>query len=430
MEPGHVLGGRYAVLALLGRGGMAEVHLARDQRLDRLVAVKALRPDLATDPTSLLRFRREALSTASLNHSSIVAVYDSGEEALGEGVLPYLVMEYVQGCTLDEMLRQGPPLPAARALELTLGVLEALERAHAQGIVHRDVKPANVMVTRDGRTKVMDFGIAQFLAMDATALTQGSVVIGTAAYLSPEQASGESVDVRSDLYSAGCLLYELLTGRPPFTGETPIAVAWQHVNEEPQPPSTYTPELPDVCDGLVLPALAKDRHQRYQTATEMRIAVAHTLAAVVARTHASDVLTTCLTPPASDHASAPVEPAPGRVQRTRGPQRGRRATRVVLATVLCAAVCAAAGAYSAAGSPPGGRAVRMPDLAGKSVADARLSVQSSGLRVSRVVEGACPTPGLPVRRVCGQLPASGDAVIRGSAVVIDVPAPSSPAAQR
>ncbi|MFE5581686.1 protein kinase [Kitasatospora sp. NPDC056531] len=418
------------VLALLGRGGMAEVHLARDQRLDRLVAVKALRPDLATDPTSLLRFRREALSTASLNHSSIVAVFDSGEEALGEGVLPYLVMEYVQGCALDEMLRQGPPLPAERALELTLGVLEALERAHAQGIVHRDVKPANVMVTWEGRTKVMDFGIAQLLTTDAMALTQGSVVIGTAAYLSPEQARGESVDVRSDLYSAGCLLYELLTGRPPFTGETPIAVAWQHVNEEPRPPSAYAPELPDVCDGLVLPALAKDRHQRYQTATEMRIAVAHTLAAVVARTHASDVFTTCRTPPVSDHASAPVEPAPGRVQRTRGPQRGRRARRVVLAVVLCAAVCAAAGAYSAAGSPPGGRAVRMPDLAGKSVADARLSAQSSGLRVSRVVEGACPTPGLPVRRVCGQLPASGDAVTRGSAVVIDVPAPSSPAAQR
>jgi serine/threonine protein kinase len=409
---------------------MAEVHLARDQRLDRLVAVKALRPDLAVDPTSLLRFRREALSAASLNHSSIVAVFDSGEEELGERVLPYLVMEYVQGRALDEVLREGPPMPAARALELTLGVLDALECAHAQGIVHRDVKPANVMVTWDGRTKVMDFGIARSLATDAITLTQDSMVIGTAAYLSPEQARGEPVDTRSDLYSTGCLLYELLTGAPPFTGETPIAVAWQHVNEEPQPPSTYAPELPGGCDGLVLRALAKDRDQRFQTAAEMRTAVAHALTAVVSHTHASDALTTRRTPLAPDPASASAEPATGRAEHTRGPQRGRRGRRVVLAVALCAAVCAVAGAYSANGSPAGARSVRMPDLAGKGVADARLSVQSAGLRVSRVVEGNCPTPGLPARRVCGQLPAAGHAVTRGSAVVIDVPAPVSPAAQR
>ncbi|MEZ0493444.1 Stk1 family PASTA domain-containing Ser/Thr kinase [Kineococcus sp. TBRC 1896] len=267
----RVLGGRYEVGNLLGRGGMAEVHVAHDTRLGRTVAVKLLRSDLARDPSFQARFRREAQAAAGLNHPSIVAVYDTGAEHLtehggGRVELPWIVMEYVEGRTLRDMLRTDHPLAITDALAYTEGVLAALEYSHRMGIVHRDIKPANVMITPAGEVKVMDFGIARAVSDSSATLTQTSAVMGTAQYLSPEQARGEQVDARSDLYSTGCLLYEILTGRPPFTGDAPVAVAYQHVSEQPRPPSALVPDIPPAVDSVVLMALSKDREHRYQSA--------------------------------------------------------------------------------------------------------------------------------------------------------------------
>ncbi len=270
-EP-RMLGGRYELGPLLGRGGMAQVRRARDIRLGRQVAVKLLRTDLAGDPTFQARFRREAQASAGLNHPNIVAVYDTGEESdptTGVNV-PYIVMELVEGHTLRELLRDGRKILPERAMEFTSGVLDALAYSHRAGIVHRDIKPANVMLTSAGRIKVMDFGIARAVADTSATMTQTAAVIGTAQYLSPEQARGETVDARSDIYSAGCLLYELLVGHPPFRGDSPVSVAYQHVREHPVPPSQLDPLVTAEMDAVVLKALAKDAGGRYQTASEMR----------------------------------------------------------------------------------------------------------------------------------------------------------------
>ncbi|MEU8887262.1 Stk1 family PASTA domain-containing Ser/Thr kinase [Streptomyces sp. NPDC048442] len=270
MEEPRRLGGRYELGSVLGRGGMAEVYIAQDTRLGRTVAVKTLRVDLARDPSFQARFRREAQSSASLNHPAIVAVYDTGEDYVDGVSLPYIVMEYVDGSTLRELLHSGRKLLPERTLEMTVGILQALEYSHRAQIVHRDIKPANVMLTRNGQVKVMDFGIARAMGDSGMTMTQTSAVIGTAQYLSPEQAKGEQVDARSDLYSTGCLLYELLAVRPPFIGDSPVAVAYQHVREEPQPPSNFDPEITPDMDAIVLKALTKDPDYRYQSADEMR----------------------------------------------------------------------------------------------------------------------------------------------------------------
>lgn len=264
------LGDRYELGAVLGRGGMAEVFMARDTRLGRTVAVKTLRADLSRDPTFQARFRREAQSAASLNHPAIVAIYDTGEDFENGVSVPYIVMEYADGSTLRDLLHSGRRLLPERALEITAGVLQALDYSHRNGIIHRDIKPANIMLTRAGTVKVMDFGIARAMADNGMTMTQTAAVIGTAQYLSPEQAKGETVDARSDLYSTGCLMFELLTGRPPFVGDSPVAVAYQHVREEPSPPSSYDPEVTPAIDAVVLKSLAKSADQRYQSATEMR----------------------------------------------------------------------------------------------------------------------------------------------------------------
>jgi serine/threonine-protein kinase len=249
---------------------MAEVYRARDLRLDRTVAIKTLRSDLARDATFQARFRREAQSAASLNHPSVIAVYDTGEDMLGDAPVPYIVMEYVEGMTLRDLLRADRRLLPERALEIVDGILQALDYSHRGGIIHRDIKPANVMLTPNGEVKVMDFGIARAMADTQATMTQTAQVIGTAQYLSPEQARGERVDARSDLYSTGCVLYELLTGRPPFSGDSPVAIAYQHVREDPIPPSQLDPEIPRWADAIVLKAMAKDPAMRYQSAAEMR----------------------------------------------------------------------------------------------------------------------------------------------------------------
>ncbi|MGH3273840.1 MAG: Stk1 family PASTA domain-containing Ser/Thr kinase [Streptosporangiaceae bacterium] len=270
MTQPKLLGGRYELDGIVGRGGMAEVFRARDLRLDRIVGVKTLRDDLARDQTFQARFRREAQSAASLNHPSIVAVYDTGEDMAGPTPVPYIVMEFVDGRTLRELLREDRRLLPERAAEITDWVLRALDYSHRNGIVHRDIKPGNVMLTREGQVKVMDFGIARAVSDAQATMTQTAQVIGTAQYLSPEQARGERVDFRSDLYSAGCLLYELLTGRPPFTGDSPVSIAYQHVREAPVPPSRVDPEVPAWADAIVLKAMEKDPADRYQSAGDMR----------------------------------------------------------------------------------------------------------------------------------------------------------------
>jgi beta-lactam-binding protein with PASTA domain/predicted Ser/Thr protein kinase len=249
---------------------MAEVYRARDLRLDRVVAIKTLRSDLARDPTFQARFRREAQSAASLNHPSVIAVYDTGEDTMDQNPVPYIVMEYVEGRTLRDVLRDEHRVAPDRALQMTDGILRALDYSHRGGIVHRDIKPANVMLTSSGEVKVMDFGIARALADSAATMTATAQVIGTAQYLSPEQARGERVDARSDIYSTGCVLYELLTGRPPFQGDSPVAIAYQHVREEPIPPSQLDPSIPQSANAIVMKALTKDPNYRYQSASEMR----------------------------------------------------------------------------------------------------------------------------------------------------------------
>jgi eukaryotic-like serine/threonine-protein kinase len=271
----RLLGGRYEVGQLLGRGGMAEVHVGRDTRLGRSVAIKMLRADLARDPQFHKRFRREAQAAASLNHPAIVAVYDSGEDVMPEAggasiQVPYIVMEYVEGRTVRDLLSTSAPLDWQESLRITSGVLAALEYSHRAGIVHRDIKPANVMLTPTGAVKVMDFGIARAVADSSATMTATQAVIGTAQYLSPEQAKGQPVDARSDLYSTGCLLFELLTGRPPFVGDSPVSVAYQHVGEMPSAPSTLVPGIPPDVDSIVMHSLAKDRDTRYQDAGSMR----------------------------------------------------------------------------------------------------------------------------------------------------------------
>jgi serine/threonine-protein kinase len=273
MTQPRLLGDRYELDGVVGRGGMAEVYRAHDLRLDRTVAIKTLRVDLARDQTFQARFRREAQSAASLNQPSIVAVYDTGEDMTSGIPVPYIVMEYVDGRTVRDLLQADHRLLPERALEIIDGVLGALAYSHESGIVHRDIKPGNVMVTRNGDIKVMDFGIARAMSDNQATMTQTAQVIGTAQYLSPEQARGERVDARSDLYSTGCLMYELLTGRPPFTGDSPVAIAYQHVRENPVPPTVVDPDIPAWADAIVLKAMAKDPADRYQSADEMRMDV-------------------------------------------------------------------------------------------------------------------------------------------------------------
>ena len=269
-----MLAGRYRVGELIGRGGMADVHKGVDTRLGRTVAIKLLKPSLATDPAFRTRFRQEAQAAARMAHPTIVRVFDAGEEtirdAMGNEVqAPFIVMEYVDGVLLRNILRNGP-LDAAEATRIASGILTALEYSHRAGVVHRDIKPGNIMVTRAGQVKVMDFGIARAISDSSATVAQTTAILGTASYFSPEQAKGETVDARTDLYSTGVVLFEMLTGRPPFRGDTAVAIAYQHVSEQPAKPSSVNPIVSPAFDMVVGRALAKDRFQRYQTAAEFR----------------------------------------------------------------------------------------------------------------------------------------------------------------
>lgn len=273
--PNSLSNGRYRLGNLIGRGGMAEVREAFDTRLGRTVAIKIMRPDLATDDIFLSRFRREAHSAAQMNHPNIVNIHDSGEESVSDGqgrteLLPYIVMEYVKGQTLRDIIKVTGPLSQQDAQQVILGTLSALEYSHRMGIIHRDIKPGNIMISDQGIVKVMDFGIARALDESSSTMTQTQGVVGTAQYLSPEQARGETIDMRSDLYSAGCVLYEMLTGKPPFSGDSAVAIAYQHVSEVATPPSAIVPGLPRIWDNICAKSMAKDRNNRYPTAAAFK----------------------------------------------------------------------------------------------------------------------------------------------------------------
>ncbi|WP_053927044.1 protein kinase domain-containing protein [Streptomyces chattanoogensis] len=308
----RMLGERYELVEQLGHGGMGTVYRAVDHRLRRTVAVKTLSAELALQPEFLTRFQREAHAAAALNHPGVATVHDVGEDDAGGGVEPYLVMEYVEGRTLSRVLNDGA-MAVAQAVDITRQVLQALEHSHRHSIVHRDIKPANVMLTGTGTVKVVDFGIAKALSEVATRLTGTGVAVGTPAYLAPEQINGHETDHRTDLYAVGCLLYELLTGRPPYTGDSPFSVMHQHLAAEPVPPSRLRPELPPALDAVVVKALSKDREDRFADASAMKTAVGEAAGdgpAVPVRTPAR---TPTRTPTTVDPAPAAVGSAPAAV---------------------------------------------------------------------------------------------------------------------
>jgi len=418
----RMLGDRYEIGEVIGRGGMAEVHEGRDLRLGRRVAVKILRPDLAKDPTFQARFRREAQSAASLNHPNIVAVYDTGEDTLvnEDGstiVVPYIVMEYVDGMTLRQLLASGRRLLPERALEITAGILNALDYAHRHGIVHRDIKPANVMLTRTGEVKVMDFGIARAMNDAGTTMTSAQAVMGTAQYLSPEQARGEVVDARSDLYSTGVLLYELLTGKPPFTGDSAVAIAYQHVSEMPTPPSQVDDGVPAEVDAVDLRALAKHVDDRYQTAAEFRADVERAIAGAPVTAAVQTIVTDRTT------QMSPIEASGGDIQRattTSAAKVGRSAGFWVLSILAITAAIIGAlliGRFLLGDGTT--TRVTVPNLDGLTVEQAEASLSAFDLRLGAITPEVSERPN---GTVIAQQPSAGESLEQGQAVNITISA--------
>ncbi|MFG1927490.1 Stk1 family PASTA domain-containing Ser/Thr kinase [Cryptosporangium sp. NPDC048952] len=423
MTEARLFGGRYEIGHVLGYGGMAEVHMGRDHRLGRDVAIKVLRSDLARDPGFQARFRREAQNAAALNHPAIVSVYDTGEDhSSRDGVaVPYIVMEYVEGHTLKEVLTAEGRLVPQRALEIVADVCAALDFSHRHGIIHRDIKPGNVMLTPQGAVKVMDFGIARAITSASSQMTATSAVIGTAQYLSPEQARGETVDARSDVYSTGCLLYELMVGEPPFTGDNPVSVAYQHVREDPIPPSQRNPEVSAVIDSIVLKSMAKNPAQRYQSAGEMR---ADLLRAAAGRPVAAGPI------PAGNERTAVlggggatrVVPSAGgystsvgtAVGNGAGRRRGATVAVGILAVVALIAVVAFAASKLGGG---GGTDVTVSDVVGANQVSATRELQGQGLKVSpRTVPSDVGQKG----KVVEQNPAAGETAKQGDTVEISI----------
>ena len=406
----QVLAGRYEIRDLIGRGGMAEVHLGYDTRLSRVVAIKLLRSDIAGDPTFQARFRREAQSAAALNHPAVVAVYDSGEEELlqpggASRTVPYIVMEYVEGHTVRELLSEGEAVPIAEAAEIVSGVLDALEYSHRVGIVHRDIKPGNIMLTSTGAVKVMDFGIARAIEDSASTVTQTHTVVGTAQYLSPEQARGESVDARSDLYSTGCLLYELLTGQPPFQGDSAVAIAYQHVREIPKRPSSLAADVPESLDRVILKSLAKSREDRYQDAAHMRAdlqAAARGMSVAAPAADSWSPATSVMASPAADPVQQPtsafaqVPSEPSATQATKEGEEPEKKSKshawvwvlVFLLFVALAVVAGrwASGAFDSRPTPTPSATVSkvdVPDISGQDEDSARKTIEDAGLKFAK-----------------------------------------------
>jgi serine/threonine protein kinase len=402
------LANRYELGEPIGRGGMADVFEAFDTRLNRTVAIKILRSDLAHDPAFIARFRKEAQAAAALNHPTIVAVYDTGEDIYGEGRsatnVPYIVMEYVDGTTLRDIIKSGRKLPPERGLRIIAGVLDALAYSHRHGIIHRDIKPANIMIARSGEVKVMDFGIARALADASNTMTGGQTVMGTAQYLSPEQAKGEAVDARSDLYSAGVLLYELLTGKPPFSGESPVAIAYQHVSEIPTYPSEIDPVIPKSVDSVVMHALNKSAKDRYQSAEEFQADVERIMAGI----------------PISKESQPKPKPQP--VSKTTAPVRTKTRGNSVLVLLALAGVFVGGVtvwlAMQIFGFDANSRTI-VPSLEGLTVERATVLLQDEGLILGQITPENSERP---EGTVISQSPNTGVEVTPGQIINVTISA--------
>ncbi|MCV7133854.1 Stk1 family PASTA domain-containing Ser/Thr kinase [Mycobacterium hodleri] len=410
---------RYELRELVGVGGMSEVHLARDLRLDRDVAVKVLHADLADDASVGARFRREAQKTAGLNHRGIAAVYDTGVGETATGSPLYIVMEYVDGPTLRDVVRDRGAMTPRRAVSVIADVCEALEFSHRHGVIHRDVKPANIMLTKDGAVKVVDFGIARALADGDGGITRTGAVMGTAHYLSPEQARGGPVDARSDVYSVGCVLYEMATGQAPFSGDSPVAIVYQHVHQDPGAPSRRNGDLTPAFDAVVAKAMAKDPDERYQSAADMRVDLI--------RLQNGDVPYAAARRPADSTSPLPVAElrtmvAPdGAAPGSRRP-RSRRLMAIGMVTVLVAAAAVVAVGLGTVGSTD----EALLDVRGRTVADAIAVLHDRGLS-TRVEKRVHPT--VPVDHVIDTDPVAGTAVAAGSEITIEAstgPGPDRP----
>ncbi len=408
MSETRKLANRYELGEPIGRGGMADVFEAFDTRLNRTVAIKILRSDLAHDPAFIARFRKEAQAAAALNHPTIVAVYDTGEDIYGEGRsatnVPYIVMEYVDGTTLRDIIKSGRKLPPERGLRIIAGVLDALAYSHRHGIIHRDIKPANIMIARSGEVKVMDFGIARALADASNTMTGGQTVMGTAQYLSPEQAKGEAVDARSDLYSAGVLLYELLTGKPPFSGESPVAIAYQHVSEIPTYPSEIDPVIPKSVDSVVMHALNKSAKDRYQSAEEFQADVERIMAGI----------------PISKESQPKPKPQP--VSKTTAPVRTKTRGNSVLVLLALAGVFVGGVtvwlAMQIFGFDANSRTI-VPSLEGLTVERATVLLQDEGLILGQITPENSERP---EGTVISQSPNTGVEVTPGQIVNVTISA--------
>jgi serine/threonine-protein kinase len=401
---------------------MAEVYEGTDRRLNRRVAIKVLRPDLARDPMFQERFRREAQSAAGLNHPNIVAIYDTGEDLIGDGAnqvnVPYIVMEFVDGVTLRHMLNNGPRILPERALEIIAGVLAALDYAHRHGIVHRDIKPANIMINTNGDAKVMDFGIARAMSDAATSVTATSAVMGTAQYLSPEQARGELVDARSDIYSSGCVLYELLTGVTPFNGDSPVAIAYQHVNEPPKSPSSLDSSIPTSLDSITLGALAKSPSNRYQTAAEMRSDVERSIAGMPIISRPNPLAESTVVS-ATTTAIPIVDGLPGTVT-IASPKKSSNGARwffTGFATLVAASLIFLLGENLFNTGP---ETVAVPNVKAQTVEEATFALTEVGLVLGTQTPQA--DDNAPKGTIIGQDPAAGELIELGQAVNLTISA--------
>ena len=372
----QLLNNRYALGEMIGTGGMADVYIGDDTRLNRKVAIKVLRRDLARDPSFVARFKKEALAAGGLNHPGIVAVYDSGDE----NDSPYIVMELISGQTLRQVMQQGL-IPQGRALEIIEGILQALEYSHKESIVHRDIKPGNIMITDSGDIKVMDFGIARATDDIGATMTNTWNVIGTAQYLSPEQATGELADGRSDLYSLGCLMYELLTGRPPFTGDTPVSIAYQHVSSPITPASQVKPGLSTDIDRMLEVVLSKDPNNRYQDASAMLADLQRVIKG---------------------------EPVTTKIQKI----FPRRKLLSAITAVVSAVVLVGAGVFFSGGNTA---LYPVPNVVGLTEAEARALLSDFNVNVS-----SAPDPRIPINRVASQIPLATSTAAKGSSVTLTV----------
>ncbi|GAA1684236.1 Stk1 family PASTA domain-containing Ser/Thr kinase [Glycomyces endophyticus] len=405
-EP-RLLGGRYEIGEVVGYGGMAEVHRGRDLRLGRDVAVKLLRADLSRDESFLIRFQREAQNSASLNHPNIVAVFDTGED-MG---IPYMVMEYVNGRTLKEVLIAEGRFEYTAACEVVADMCSALDFSHKHHIIHRDVKPGNVMLSDTNQVKVMDFGIARALASNQATMTQTSAVIGTAQYLSPEQARGETVDARSDVYAVGCVLYELLVGHPPFTGDNPVSVAYQHVREEARPPSELNPNVPPSVDAVVMKALSKNPEHRYHSAAEMR-------EDLIRAARGQDVMAPAVMGPADrtaiidPDATAPIRQLPT--------SSGKRRPWLIALGVVLALVAVSAAAWGIMRAMNETALVPVPLVIGQTQEAATETLTADGFEVEVVEQKAETADDSALGNVIDQSPGAEQEVDEGSTIEITV----------